>query len=80
MSEIADGRDYATHDSLGLGGLLSDTYRMLQLLCHEYDVCIPSFIAPFPALAALFFLGRVVAVLSEFCMLLISTLTCTSCQ
>jgi len=32
MKEICQGREWATHDPLGLGGLLSDSFRLAQLI------------------------------------------------
>ena len=32
MQEISKGKEWATHDPLGLGGLLSDAYRLVQIV------------------------------------------------
>lgn len=36
---MRQGTDVTTADALGLGGLLVDAYRAMQLLASEYDVC-----------------------------------------
>ena len=36
---MCKGMDFKTADALGLGGLLVDAYKAMQLLASEYDVC-----------------------------------------
>jgi len=35
MEEMCRGKNWATDDPLGIGGLLSDAYRLAQLIDHE---------------------------------------------